>query len=212
MRILVAEDDPVSRRVLEGILTRWGHDVVTVSDGAEAWEKLQDAAVPSFVILDWMMPGLDGVEVCRRFRALPHGGPAYVLLLTAKGEKADIVSGLDAGADDYVIKPFDREELRARLRVGERMLALRDALAKQVRDLEEALTQVKTLQGILPICCYCKKIRDDENYWLQVEAYISKHSRAQFSHGICPHCWESVVKPELDSLARSREEGTQCES
>ena len=157
------------------------------------------------------MPELDGVELCRKVRALPGGGRFYLLLLTAKGEPGDLVTGLEAGADDYVVKPFDRQELRARVRAGERLVRLQEALALRVRELEEALAEVKTLQGILPICSYCKKVRDDQDYWQQVEGYLSKHSGVQFSHGICPHCWEAVVKPELDSLAGGKE-GRSCES
>lgn len=105
--------------------------------------------------------------------------------------------GLDAGADDYIIKPFNREELRARVKVGVRILDLQNNLAGRVSELERAMAGVKQLQGLLPICCYCKKIRDDQNYWQQVEGYISRHSEAQFSHGVCPDCFEKIVKPEL---------------
>lgn len=211
MRILIAEDDPVSRRVLEATLRRWGHEVEVTCNGAEAWERLQEPSAPRVAILDWMMPEVDGVEVCRRVRALPGGGRFYLILLTAKGESADVVTGLDAGADDYVVKPFDRQELHARLRAGERLMRLQEALAQRVRELEDTLAEVKTLQGILPICSYCKNVRDDQDYWQQVEAYLGKHSGVQFSHGICPGCWDSVVKPELESLARAKE-GPSCES
>lgn len=197
MKVLIAEDDPVSRRLLEATLTRWGYQVVVTVDGREAWEELQRPEAPQLAILDWMMPGLDGVQVCRNLRGLKETEGIYVILLTAKGEKSDIVAGLDAGANDYVTKPFDREELRARLRVGVRVLELQESLALRVRELQAALQHVRQLQGILPICCYCKKIRNDQNYWQQVEAYISTHSDARFSHGICPDCWESRVMPEL---------------
>jgi DNA-binding response OmpR family regulator len=153
-------------------------------------------------ILDWMMPGLDGVEVCRRVRRGATATPPYLILLTAKGRREDIVTGLRSGADDYVTKPFNREELRARVQVGIRIVELQHSLADRVKALEEALTRVKQLQGLLPICSYCKKIRDDRNYWQQVENYISEHSEAQFSHSICPDCYEGRVKPELDQLRR----------
>ncbi len=197
MNVLIAEDDPVSRRLLEATLTRWGYQVVVTVDGRDAWDKLQQPGAPQLAILDWMMPGMDGVQVCRNLRGLKETEGVYIILLTAKGEKSDIVAGLDAGANDYVTKPFDREELRARLRVGVRVLELQESLAQRVRELQAALQHVRQLQGILPICCYCKKIRNDQNYWQQVEAYISTHSDARFSHGICPDCWESRVMPEL---------------
>jgi DNA-binding response OmpR family regulator len=149
-----------------------------------------------------MMPGMDGIELCHRVRSAFTATPPYLILLTAKGRREDIVIGLQAGANDYVTKPFDREELRARMQVGLRMIELQQSLADRVKALEEALTRVKQLQGLLPICSYCKKIRDDQNYWQQVESYISEHSEAQFSHSICPDCYERLVKPELDQLRR----------
>src|SRR5260221_9986880 len=118
MRILLAEDDLLSLRRLQATLIGWGYDVAAATDGAEALRLLQAKDAPRLMILDWMMPGLDGLEVCREVRAMPLAVPAYILLLTARGGKEDIVEGLDAGADDYLTKPFDLEELRARLRVG----------------------------------------------------------------------------------------------
>ena len=204
MKVLIAEDETVSRRLLEATLVRWGYEVVVASDGVEAWEALQGDDGPSLAILDWMMPGMDGLEVCRRIRNRPSSTPPYLILLTAKGRREDIVTGLEAGANDYVTKPFNREELRARVQVGVRMVELQQSLADRVRALEEALARVKQLQGLLPICSYCKKIRDDQNYWQQVESYIAEHSQAQFSHSICPDCYEKLVKPELDQLRRQQ--------
>ena len=223
MDILIAEDDLVSRRLLEATLAKWGHRVLGATDGDAAWEVLRRDDAPPLAILDWMMPGLDGVEVCRRARQLvplaplPRGergeGRAtesrqprilYMILLTARGEKEDVVAGLDAGADDYMVKPFDRNELRARLNVGVRMVELQQRLAGRVAELHETLLKVKQLQGLLPICSYCKRIRDDQNYWQQVESYIAVHSGARFSHSICPGCYESVVQPQLDALGAGR--------
>ena len=205
MKILIAEDDEVSRRMLQVFLLRWGFDVVIAEDGAEAWRVLEGGDAPKLAILDWMMPVLDGVEICRRVRLAPRASPAYLILLTARGDNKDIVRGLDAGADDYVTKPFNQEELRARLNVGVRVVELQTNLADRVIELERALAGVNQLQGLLPICSYCKKIRDDKNYWQQVEGYISSHSEAQFSHGICPDCYENIVKPELGKDISNRE-------
>ncbi|HEX9428294.1 MAG TPA: response regulator, partial [Candidatus Polarisedimenticolia bacterium] len=118
MRILIADDDGVSRALLEAILKYWGHEVVTTTDGLEAHQALQRDDAPSFAILDWLMPGLDGPEVCRKLRKLPNPKPLYILLLTVKDQRADIISGLEAGADDYVTKPFDQGELKARILAG----------------------------------------------------------------------------------------------
>jgi sigma-B regulation protein RsbU (phosphoserine phosphatase) len=197
MRILIAEDDLVSRRVLEGTLKGWGHDVLSTCDGLAAWQALQREDAPLLAILDWMMPGLDGLEVCRKVRTLPGGESRYLLLLTARDRKEDVVAGLEGGVNDYVTKPFDREELRARVQVGFQMVELQRRLAQRVQELEKALDRVRLLQGLLPICCYCKKIRNEHNYWQQVEAYISKHADVRFSHGICPECWNLEVAPQL---------------
>jgi len=200
MKILIAEDDLVSRKMLEATLNRWGYDIVITSDGEAAWKALQEPDAPRLAILDWMMPGLDGVDVCRNARARQGAEPTYIILLTAKGNKADIVDGLQAGADDYVVKPFDRDELRARVQAGVRIVELQTALAERVRQLEDAVARVKTLQGLLPICSYCKRVRNDGDYWQQVESYVSDHSDARFSHGICPDCYENVVRPQLKTL------------
>lgn len=196
-RILLAEDDRVSRRMLESILREWGFDVVTANDGLEAWRILQSQDAPRLAILDWLMPGMDGAEICRQARALNNQDPLYLILLTVKAKREDIVAGLRAGADDYMTKPFDLAELEARLHVAKRTLGLHNDLALRVRQLEHAMSQVKEMEGLLPICVYCKKIRDDKNYWNQLENFISNHSKAKFSHGVCPPCYERMVAPEL---------------
>ena len=197
MKILIAEDDPVPRAVLERTLKKWEHEVVVACDGSEAAAILERPDAPKLAILDWVMPGLDGPQICRKIRDLVRPDPTYIILLTSKQQKEDIVIGLESGADDYVTKPFDQQELKSRIRVGERMLALQQKLAERVRKLEEALAQVTELRGLLPICSYCRKIRDDKNYWHEVETYVSAHTDVRFSHGICPSCWTSVVEPEL---------------
>ena len=196
MRILIAEDDLISRRMLAAVLRKAGHDPVEVVDGLEAWEALQKPDAPRLAILDWMMPEMDGLEVLRRVRALPVERPPYILMLTSKTEKAEIIAGLDAGANDYLAKSFDTGELRARIEVGCRMVAMQDALDEKIVALQQALDEIKTLRGIIPICAYCKKIRDDKGFWSQVEAYVKKHTGVEFSHGICPECLRKI-DPEL---------------
>jgi DNA-binding response OmpR family regulator len=196
-KIFVAEDDPVFLRLLSATLAKWGYKVAAFREGEEAWQALQAAEPPVLAILDWMMPGMDGLEICQKIRAHSRTESAYVILLTARDNREDLIQGLQAGADDYIAKPFDNRALQARLGVGLRVLRLQKALAFRVEELEKALARVKQLQGLLPICSYCKKIRNDQNYWQQVEGYLSEHSEAQFSHGICPDCYEKIVKPEL---------------
>lgn len=187
-RVLIAEDHYVSRHLLERNLMNWGFTVVTAEDGESALSILSGENAPSIAILDWMMPKLDGPEVCRRARKLADRPYVYLVLLTAKSQKEEIAAGLEAGADDYVVKPFDPDELRARLKVGQRVVALERALAKKVEALEQAMADVKKVKGLLPICMYCKSIRDDKDYWHQIEEYIHAETGTDFSHSICPSC------------------------
>jgi DNA-binding response OmpR family regulator len=200
MKVLVADDDAITRCLLESTLKSWQYEVCVATDGAEALRILEDIPPPDIALLDWVMPEREGPEICRVIRAKPQGTPVYVILLTGLGGRENIIQGLQAGANDYVTKPFDRDELRARLEVGRRVVELQRSLAERIQQLEEALARVKQLQGLLPICSYCKKIRDDSNYWQKLESYLSDHSEAEFSHGICPECYEKIVKPELENL------------
>lgn len=177
MRILIADDDRASRAMLGGALEGRGFEVTAVQDGTAAWESITGDAPPSLAILDWMMPGINGIELCRRIRAKVQT-PLYVILLTARNSTEDLVEGLRAGADDYLSKPFHPDELRARIHVGQRTLAL--------------IASIKRLTGLLPMCSYCKRIRSDQNYWEQLECYITEHSDAEFSHGICPACLDKA--------------------
>jgi len=204
MKILIAEDEKTSRKILEKMLTKAGHDVVAFEDGLKALASTQKEA-PDMLITDWMMPDLDGLELCRRVRALNLSSYVYIILLTALTEKERITQGLDAGADDYITKPFDRTELLARVRAGERVIQLEKSLRQKNKELSEALAQVKQLKGLLPICMYCKKIRNDENYWQQVEEYLVEHTEADFSHSICPECMEKNY-PEYMERIKARTE------
>jgi len=189
LRILIAEDDAISRVMLERMLSSWGHEVVVTSNGRDAWEAFQREQ-PDLAVLDWMMPEADGIEVCRRIRECDGQRYVYVILLTAKGQAEDVVKGLESGADDYVKKPFDHAELRSRINVGERVLQLEQALASKVKSLEKALAEVKQLSGLIPICMHCKRVRDDKDFWHNVESYIAQRSEATFTHGLCPECLE----------------------
>jgi DNA-binding response OmpR family regulator len=202
MRVLVADDDRVGATILAAALARWGFDVVSVCDGAEAWDVLLKDSPFGLAILDWEMPGADGLELCRRIRRNARRANLYVILLTARDTSADVVAGLDAGADDYLVKPFDLDELRARAQVGRRLVSLQERLADRVAELQDALKRVKQLNGLLPICAYCKRIRTDQDYWEQVEHYVADHSDAQFSHGICPTCFDTV-SAEIDAVSSS---------
>ena len=149
---------------------------------------------PAMAILDWSMPGADGVALCREIRESPSLNSMYVILLTAHDTRDAIVAGLSGGADEYVTKPFDWGVLQARLRIGVRITTLQQTLSQRVDELQKALMMVKQLSGLLPICSYCKRIRRDGDYWQQLESYVSEHSEAEFSHGVCPECFEQAKK------------------
>ena len=176
-RILIAEDHYVSRHLLERNLTNWGFDVKTAENGVEAVDVLESSDPPPIAILDWMMPEMDGLEVCMRIRKQPDIPYVYLLLLTAKSQKEEVAAGLDAGADDYVIKPF----------------------ARKIHDLEAALLEVNEMRALLPICMYCKSVRDDRDYWHQIDEYVHTHVGTEFSHGVCPNC----AKKMKNEIART---------
>jgi two-component system, NtrC family, sensor kinase len=134
VKILIAEDDSASRRLLETLLSNWQYEVTSCVDGNEAWEALKSDDAPSLVILDWMMPGIDGIEVCRRVRAARASHLTYIIMLTAIDTRDDVIEALSMGADDFLSKPFDRGELRVRLQVGKRILGLQDQLVQQERE------------------------------------------------------------------------------
>lgn len=193
MQILIADDDAISRRLAAHALAGCGAEVATVEDGHAAWTQIQERTQSTILILDRMMPGIDGLELCRGARLMPSFPPLYILMVTSAAETADITAGLDAGADDYVVKPFKPAELKARAQVGMRLVALQESMARRLAELEQAIANVKQLRGLLPMCSYCKKIRVDDKYWQQLEGYLSDHSDAEFSHGICPECFPSVL-------------------
>lgn len=196
MRILIADDDATSRKMLERVLEQWGYEVTTATDGEEAFNALNREHAPCLAVLDWVMPGMDGPEVCRGLRQNEAHQALYLILLTMRDQKEDIVEGLEAGANDYICKPFNREELRARVGVGQRVVELQRALGERVTELEEAMAHVKTLQGLLPICSKCHRIRDDGEVWQNLERYIEQHSDARLSHGYCPECLEKEMQKE----------------
>jgi DNA-binding response OmpR family regulator len=184
MRILIAEDDRVTRLMLAKMIEVQGHDVVQATDGAEAWELFQRHET-RLIITDWLMPNVDGLKLCQMVRAQRHARYVYIMVLTSLERKQNYLEAMDAGADDFLNKPVDVAELKARLRVAERILALQG--------------EVDLLEGLLPICMYCKKIRDDDESWHQLEQYVEDRSEVEFSHGVCPNCYELHMKPHIDA-------------
>ncbi len=191
-RVLLAEDDDHSRRLLAHYISSWGFEVIPARDGLEALRILDGDEAPSLALIDWIMPGMEGIEVCSRVRNAAGRPYTYLILLTAKSDKEEVAAGLEAGADDYVVKPCDMTELRARLRVGERVVTLERTLAQQVLTLRETLDQVRQLKELIPICAWCKRVRDDADYWQSIEEYIHVETGTDFTHGICPQCLEAM--------------------
>lgn len=197
MRVLMADDDAMLRHGLGIQLRQWGYDPVVCPNGDDARRVLESGEPPLVAILDRSMPGADGLTLCAEIRATARLRATYVILLTAHDTRDDMLSGLDGGADEYITKPFDWDLLRARLKTGVRIATLQRDLAQKVTELEHALANVKQLSGLLPICSYCKRIRDDGDYWQQLETYLGDHSEAEFSHGICPECLEHATRDFL---------------
>ncbi len=197
MNILVAEDDNVSRRILHRNLTRLGHTVSEAGNGTEAWEILQRESV-RIVVSDWMMPEMSGLELCRRVRERTDANYTYFILLTARQGDENHREAMTAGVDDFLTKPLDREELETRLRVAERIIGF--------------ATQVRQLKELLPICMYCKKIRDDQNYWKILEEYIHQYTGSDFSHGICPDCYKEIAVPQIEAMLQKKAEAQLQES
>lgn len=175
MNILIVEDDATSRLVLQSTLEMLGHKVTAAEHGEQALARWLAGDFP-VIISDWLMPRMNGLELCRAIRAVNRPAYTLIIMLTSLGGKANYLEAIHAGADDFLTKPCDEEQLAARLLVAERILGLRH--------------HVSQLERLLPICAYCKKIRDESDHWQPVEGYIAEHSEARttFSHGICPAC------------------------
>jgi len=207
MHILIVESDPGTRQMLEKTVAKEGYHAIIAEDNVEAWEKLQTQSEPVVMIYDWMTTGINGTDICRNVRKSLSSNLIYIIILTTKSHKEDIVKALKTGADDFIIKPFSQKELQARLQVGTRTLELQKNLADRIQELENTRQHLKQLHGLLPICSYCKKIRNDKNYWQQVETYIASHLEVMFNHCICPDCYQQFVEPEIDELMRHLEQG-----
>jgi sigma-B regulation protein RsbU (phosphoserine phosphatase) len=184
MKILIAEDEPVAAKILQRALESFGHSVVVTADGKQAWDEFDRDPV-RLVVSDWLMPGLDGLEFCQKIRERKKTPYTYFILLTSQDtrpENYDLAT--DAGVDDFLTKPIDRPTIRMRLRVAERIMRF--------------TTEIHQLKDLIPICAYCRKIRNDDNYWQQVEVYINEQTGSNFTHGICPTCSKAL----LDSIPK----------
>ena len=199
-RVLVAEDDPKTQKALIFLLQRHGYAATAVGDGQAALDILTQPDPPSIVLLDWEMPKLDGLNVCRLLRAMPLRHYIYVIMVTARDSAADLLAAFAAGADDFLGKPADTAQLLARMRSGERVLSLEARLENRIAQLECSIKEVRHLKRLLPICMYCKKVRDDSDYWQEIDTYIHEHTGTDFSHGVCPACVATGVAREFSPV------------
>ncbi|MCI5119709.1 MAG: response regulator [Candidatus Electrothrix sp. AUS4] len=183
--ILVVDDQPANLKVLLSFLQEHDYRVYMVDSGQRALEVLPKIQ-PNLVLLDVMMPGMNGFEICKKMKEDKELAAIPVIFMTALDTVGDKMTGFSAGAVDYIAKPFQQVEVLARINTH-------ITLRKREKELEAALEEIKTLTGILPICSYCKQIRNDDGYWQQVEEYIAEHSEAMFSHGVCPSCYKKAM-------------------
>jgi DNA-binding response OmpR family regulator len=182
MKILIVEDNAVAAAVLEAALVKLGHEPVRADDGLTAWRAFEAEPV-RVVVSDWLMPGIDGLEFCRRIRARGRDYTYFILLSAVESNTGNLELALEAGVDDFLHKPVKMDELKMRLHVAERIL--------------NYATQIQQLESFIPLCSYCKKVRDDKNYWSQIESYINTRTGSQFSHGVCPDCYDRVLVPQM---------------
>lgn len=182
MKILIAEDDVISLRLLDATLRHQGHAVISTADGEDAWMTSQHAPF-DVLITDYLMPRLDGFALVRRLRErarVSAGAPyLYIILLTIAGGKTNLLSAIDAGVDDFMEKPFDADLLAARLHVAERILGMHE--------------HIHRLEGLLPVCSWCKRMRDEQSNWQPLEQYLAQRTDARVTHGICPECASKVM-------------------
>jgi PleD family two-component response regulator len=203
IKVLIVDDDPDVLSGTSRILRTAGFQVQTASTGAQCLASAKENR-PDIILLDVILPDVEGLKLCRQIKEDHFFKGVYVILIsgmrTASAEQAD---GLDVGADGYITRPVSNRELISRINAMVRILTAERERDKLIIELEAALARIKTLSGFLPICSYCKKIRDDRGYWNQIEAYIRDHSEAEFTHGICPDCMNKL-HPGLISRIEER--------
>lgn len=186
-KILIVDDEPINVMIANKILQKNGYDTITAKNGQEALDVTSSDSI-DLILLDIMMPVMSGFEVCSKLQQDEKLKDIPVIFLTAVTDKESIVKGFDVGGKDYLTKPFNTPELLARVKTHTELKLSRDKQQHLIEELQKAISEIKTLSGLLPICSHCKKIRDDSGYWQGVEHYIAARSDTQFSHGICPDC------------------------
>ncbi len=188
-KVFIVEDDLTTRRLLKIRVNSLGYETETFDNGKDAWEAFAKKQ-PQIVISDWKMPGLDGLELCKYLRKSYIESYTYFILVTAqRRSRVNLEQAIDAGVDDFLKKPISSEEIWNRIRVAERILGF--------------CSQVKELEQLIPICTYCKDVRNDKDTWEQIEHYINNRIGANFTHTVCPDCLEKYVRPELEEFKQA---------
>jgi phosphoserine phosphatase RsbU/P len=187
-KVLIVEDDPIARRFMSALMEKLGHEVELAENGMEAW-KIFDRKPVSLIISDWAMPELDGLELCKKVRARRETAYTYFILLTSKSSKENYLQAMMAQVDDFLTKPLDQDELTIRLWVANRILGY--------------TARIQQLEDILPVCSYCKKVRDEKNDWYDLARYLAREGKTAFSHGICPECYQKHARPAISKLKKS---------
>jgi PleD family two-component response regulator len=195
--ILIVDDTAANLRLISDVLVEHGYRVRSAPNGKLALRGAQ-AVPPDLILLDIRLPGLSGYEVCEQLKADPRTRDIPVIFISALDQTEDKVKAFAFGGVDYVTKPLQLEEVLARVETHLKLRELQKQLAERVRELEEAMAQIKTLRGLLPICANCKKVRDDQGYWQDVELYIRNHSDVDVSHSICPDCFRRLYPDYAD--------------
>lgn len=185
MKILTVEDDPITQLVFESALKSLGHEVIATPDGTSAWYQLADRSI-RIVLSDWQLPGMSGLELCRMIRERGGDYVSFILVTQLPPSEENVDAAIAAGVDEFLAKPMKLSELKLRLHAAARTLNLTE--------------QVQQLESFIPICAHCKNVRDDKNYWQQIETYINTRLGTRFSHGICPACYEKIIRPQLQAL------------
>ena len=197
--ILIADDTPKNLQILGNLLSNEGYEIAAAVDSLQTLEICKDI-IPDLILLDIMMPNMDGYEICRLLKESSITSEIPVIFITGKTDNDDIVMGFDSGAIDYITKPYNSTELIVRVRTHIKLKQSMDMQNKLISELQDALAKVKKLSGLLPICSGCKKIRDDNGYWNQVEEYVASHTEAEFSHGLCPDCLKRLYPEYAEDI------------
>lgn len=205
--ILVVDDQPANLKVLMQVLQDADFHILIANSGKRALQ-LVSRQLPDIILLDVMMSGIDGFETCRRLKQNPETAAIPVIFMTALNNLDDELNGFDAGGVDYITKPFHQQKVLARLKAQLTIRRQQQIILEKNEQLNRALAEIKQLSGILPICCKCKKVREDNGYWKQVERYISEHSDAEFTHGFCPECYEEEISRIAAYKKRRKEQKT----